>query len=234
MSGLSGTHGKTGQEVNYKDKIGREHAIKDLKEIKGWNLIENPTPKRIDLLRTDENGNIIPGGVDVEEGSWKENYWDQSPINFNKFQHPADIPTGNFQIRKEQYFNMIFRWLHNDGYYVDSKNPDYLHNALIRYNVDMTQFFLVEYEHYKMALEVRGWWATFTVGKRAPNGERLAEHWISWALNILPFYTKINGIWVRDRTLEDPKIYDALVEKYRKAHEKNDNVLNMARNKRKY
>jgi hypothetical protein len=233
MSGLSGKHLKTGQEVNYKDKVGREHAKKDLKEIKGWDLIDNPTPKRIDLLRIDAEGNII-GGVDAEEGSWKENYWDQNPINFNKFQHPANIPTGNFQIRKEQYLNMFFRWLHNDGYYVDSVNPNYLYNALIRYNIDMTQFFLVEYEDYKMALEIRGWWATFTVGKRGLNGERLPEQWISWALNVLKFYTKINGIWVRDRTLEDPKIYEALVERYRNAHNRNDNILNAARSKRKY
>lgn len=233
MSGLGGIHGKTGQEVNFKDKVGREHAIKDLKEIKGWDLKENPTPKRIDLLRIDAEGNVI-GGVDVEEGSWKGYYWDWSPINFNKFQHPANIPTGNFQIRKEQYFNLFFRWSHNDGYWVNSENPNFLNNALIRYNIDMTQFFLVEYENYKDALEVRGWWATFTVGKKGPNGVNLPEQWISWALNLLPFYTKINGIWVRDRTLEDPKIYEALVERYRKAHEKNDHILNMARNNRKY
>ena len=41
---------ESGDSVNYNDENGRENAKKDLKELFGWDLIDNPKPKRIDLL----------------------------------------------------------------------------------------------------------------------------------------------------------------------------------------
>ena len=170
----------------------------------------------------------------MEEGKWKGLYRDQSPVNFNKFKYPLILPTANFPWRKEQYFNEKFTWETHDGIIVNSDNPDYIYNTLVRYNIDFTEFFLVDYEIYKKILKERGFWATHTVGKTDKNGKRLEELWMCWELKNVKFYVKKNGIWAQDKTLEDPKIYEALVEKYRKAYERNNNILNAARNKRKY
>jgi outer membrane receptor protein involved in Fe transport len=229
MSGLDGNYRGSGDKVNFNDINGRRNARKDLKEVFGWDLEENPTPKRIDLLHKNRKG-----GVDVEEGKWKGLYRDQSPVNFNKFTYPLQLPTANFPIRKEQYFNEQFKWETHNEQLIDSYNPDFIYNSLIRYNIDFTEFFFVDYEIYQKILKERGFWATSTVGKRGKNGEKLPELWMCWELKDVIFYKKENGIWAKDRTLEDSDVYDKLVEKYEISYQKNKDILDKIRNKRKY
>ena len=94
---LDGYYRGTETKVNTNDKLGREHTIKDLKELFDWNLKSNPVRFKIDTLHKDRKG-----GVDVEEGKWKGLYRDQNPYNFNHF--TVDYPTAQFQIRKEKYY----------------------------------------------------------------------------------------------------------------------------------
>lgn len=203
MAGLIGEL-RDGTKVSYDDKQSRDFAIDDLKQIFRWNLKYNPIPKRIDLVH--KNGRR--GGVDVEHGHWKGLYRNQSPDNFNQF--TEDIPTANFPYRKEHYFNEKFTWTNHYDDVVNSEDPDYKYNILMRYNSSYNEFFLVYYSVYKKILPDRGFWqpGTATTGK--------PELWMCWRLCDVIFYIKENGIWRRDRTLEDPKTYQEYIEEYKK------------------
>ena len=91
---LVGNYRGNGVPVNFNDINGREHAIKDLKDVFGIEFKSNPTEGKIDLRRLDKRG-----GADVEEGKWSGRYKDQTPFNFNQF--TMKVPTCQFQIRKD-------------------------------------------------------------------------------------------------------------------------------------
>jgi len=204
MSNLEGNYRNSGIEVNYNDKPERQDAIKILKIIKNWDLEENPIEKRIDLLHKDKKC-----GVDVEQGHWIGKYRDQNPYNFNQFTLP--YPTGNFQVRKEKYLKEYYEEITDWGNLKTYYTPDFKDNSLIRFNEYRNEFFFVDYEIYLKKLKEVGYWMPHTVRRKEK------EHWMCWELNVLEFWIIENGIWVRDTTFDDPKVYGDFLEKYRKA-----------------
>lgn len=207
---LEGCYRGSDTKVNTNDLIGRKNAIDALKEVFGWDLKTNLVKYKIDLLHKNRRG-----GCDVEEGKWRGRYKDQNPMNFNQF--TMDWPTGNFQLRKDKYFNLDSEWLTDYGNLKTEHTPDYMYNSIIRFNVDFTEFFFVDYESYKKRLEKIGMWSPFTVHKVDRFGNRVLEPWMCWELNTIPFYTKENGIWIEDTTTwSDPKVYDEYLKEYRK------------------
>jgi len=206
---LDGYYRGTDTKVNTNDLIGRKNAIKTLKEVFGWELKSNPTKYKIDLLFEDRKG-----GVDVEEGKWAGRYKDQNPENFNQF--TMNWPTAQFQLRKQKYLQPYTEWVSSYGNLKTEHTPHYKNNAIIRFNVDFTEFFIVDYEAYQRRLEQIGLWSPYTVFKLDRFGNRVLEEWMCWELNTIPFYVKENGIWIEDTTTwSDPKSYNDYLEKYR-------------------
>jgi hypothetical protein len=207
MSNLEGNYRNSGMEVNYNDKPERQDAIKILKIIKNWDLEENPTEKRIDLLHKGKKC-----GVDVEQGHWLGKYRDQKPYNFNQFTLP--YPTGNFQDRKRKYLVEYYEEVNDWGNLKTYHTPEFKDNSLLRFNEHRDEFFFVDYEIYLKKLKEVGYWKPHTVHRKE------IEQWMCWELNVLEFWIIENGIWVRDRTLEDPKVYKDYLENYRIEREK--------------
>ena len=207
MSNLKGNYRNSGDEVNYNDKPERKDAINILKIIKNWDLEENPTEKRIDLLHKGKKS-----GVDVEQGHWLGKYRDQKPYNFNQF--TLQYPTGNFQTRKEKYLKEYHEEVNDWGNLKTYHTPDFRDNSLIRFNEDRNEFFFVDHEIYQKKLKEVGYWKPHTVRRKDP------EYWMCWELNVLVFWIKENGIWIIDRTLEDPKVYKDYLDNYRIEREK--------------
>jgi hypothetical protein len=207
MSNLEGIYRNSGIEVNYNDKDERKDAIRILKIIKNWDLHENPAEKKIDLLHDGKSS-----GVDVEQGHWIGKYRDQNSYNFNQFTLP--YPTGNFQTRKEKYLKEHHEEVNDWGNLKTYYTPDYKDNSLIRFNEYRDEFFFVNYEIYLKKLKEVGYWRPHTVHRKEK------EYWMCWELKDLEFWTLVNGVWVRDRTLEDPKVYKEYLDNYRIEREK--------------
>ena len=212
MSNLTGVYRGSGERVNVDDKIGRKWGIEFLKQVFDIDAISNPTPFLIDLLHTN-----IRGGSDTEEGKWSFLYRDQPSINFNQYKHSE--PTANFQIRKEHFIVERHEWVNDRGNLKTSYDPNYEYNKLLRFNLTGDECFVVDYTLHSKTLY--GAWAPNTVNRIDEyTGKKMVEYWMSWPLNIVPFYIKKEGIWVRDTTLEDPEVYTKYLEKYRKDREK--------------
>lgn len=208
---LTGNYRDTGDGVNFNDKIGRKWGIEFLKQVFDIDAKGNIIEKKIDLLHTN-----IEGGTDVEEGKWSGFYRDQSSEIFNQYTHP--IPTANFQGRKEKYIIEELDYLNDYGNLITSKEPFYQFNKITRFNSDGSEVFVVDHTlHSKI---MYGEWATSSVYRVNEYGKKIKEHWISWPLNMVSFYIKKDGIWIKDNTLENPEVYNALVEKYQKERNK--------------
>lgn len=211
MTTLFGYYRGTNTQVNYNDIEGRKNGISFLKEVFDWDMESNTDQYGIDLLRIGGRG-----GVDVEEGKWSGLYRNQYPETFNKF--TLDFPTANFPGRKEKYFNEYFNMVSKYGKPYVHRSPDYMYNSILRFNSDFTECFFVDYSSYSDSKKLfKGVWKANTITTGAP------EEWMCWRLNDIPFFIKKDGRWVEDKTLQDTKTYEELIQKYTKAKQ---NFLN--------
>lgn len=231
MSGLTGIITGTNEQVTTKDQPDRDQAIKDIKLIKGWDLRSNTTEYKIDLERADGRG-----GCDVENAKYKFSIKNITPISYNQYTLP--VPTGNFQWRKEHFFhNEYFQWLTAKGVKQWAKagdQPDFEYNLLLRYTQEgYNELFFVDYEIYKKRYKTglpntSFWGSTQDLGRWAPGkigyldefGNKVPEYWMCWELKDVEIWVKENGIWKRDTTFDDPKVYKDFVDNYRISREK--------------
>lgn len=219
MGNLEGTYRGTNQKVTTDDSSDREKSIKVLYEAFGWRLISNPVEGGIDMLFEDGEG-----GMDLEAGKYSGAYKNQDPKTFNQFTLP--FPTGNFSERKEKYLNEDYKWLTDYGNVIYYHFPDFKSNKLFRPNKEFNEFFIVDYDLYKENLKIRGHFQPSTVYKVDPvTGKPVREFWMCWELRYLPFYIKENGVWRRDTTFDDPKVYKDFVDNYRIEYEKFLNTI---------
>ena len=209
MSELVGTYRNTTTKVNPNDKIGRIWGIEFLKQVFNIEAKSNPTKFKIDLIHTN-----IKGGSDPEEGKHRGLYRNQSFINFNQFTHPE--PTANFQLRKEHFLLERHEWVTDRGNLKTSYDPNYMYNKLLRFNDSGEECFVVDHRLHKLIMY--GAWIPNTVYRTDEfTGNKTIEYWMSWPLNIVPFYIMENGIWRQDMTLQDPAAYNELLKEYQKA-----------------
>jgi hypothetical protein len=220
--GLQGNERGTKKPISTDDLNDRKQAINALKEVFGWELEINYEEYKIDLLFKDDK----PGGVDVEKGGWRGLYRDEYPVNYNKYTLP--IPTANLPWRKEHFFNYYFEWVSNKGYHMKDTQKHFKNNSVIRFNSTYDEFFFVDYEIYQKIYKTglinpvnfglnandRGKWMTDGIFGTDKYGNKVVEYWMTWELKDVIFYIKENGVWVRDRTLEDPEAYKELLDKY--------------------
>lgn len=225
MSGLTGTVTGTNEQVTTEDQPDRDQAIKDLKLIKRWDFTSNPLKYKIDLNRIDGRG-----GCDIEKANYKYSIKNITSISYNQYTLP--VPTGNFQWRKEHFLhNEYFQWLTANGAKQWAKagdQPDFEHNLLLRYTQEgYNELFLVDYEIYKKRYKTGlpntsswgnsqdlGFWAPGKIGHFDEFGKRIPEYWMCWELKDLEIWRKENGIWRRDTTFDDPKVYKDFVDNY--------------------
>jgi hypothetical protein len=230
-SGLVGTVNGTNRQVNTKDEKDREQAIKDLALIKGFDLRSNPTEYKIDLLHNDRRG-----GCDVESSNSKNFIRNLTPISYNQFTLP--VPTANISWRKEHFMNYTLKWISLKGKYMNSEYEpeiDFEHNSLWRYTRELySEAFFIDYETYKNKIYKTGlpntapWGDTTDRGLWTPGkiynvdefGNKVPEYWMCWELKDIEIWVKENGIWRRDTTFDDPKVYKDFVDNYRIAREK--------------
>ena len=242
MSGLTGRINGTNKQVSTEDEPDRVQAIIDLKIIKGWDLRSNTEGYKIDLRHN--NGR---GGCDVENANNKFSIKNITPISYNQFTLP--VPTGNFQWRKEHFWrNDYFKWISLKGKYM-STNPgdekDFEFNSILRYTQEgYNEAFFVDYETYKNKMYKTGlpntapWGDTTDRGLWTPGkiynsdqfGNKIPEYWMCWELKDVEILVKENGIWKRDTTFDDPKVYKDFVDNYTIAREK---YLNANKNESK-
>lgn len=231
MSGLIGEITGTNKQVTTDDTPDRKQAIEDIKAIKGWDVESNTEKFKIDLNRTDGRG-----GCDIEYSHSKFFIKDLTPESYNQFTLP--VPTGNFQWRKEHFFhNEYFQWLTATGVRQWAKagdQPYFEHNLLLRYTrAGYNELFLVDYEIYKKRYKTGlpntsswgntqdlGFWAPGKIGYVNEFGKRVPEYWMCWELKDLEIWRKENGIWRRDTTFDDPKVYKDFVDNYKIEREK--------------
>jgi hypothetical protein len=246
MSGLTGMVTGTNEQVSTKDQPDRDQLIIDLKLIKGWDLRSNIEEYKIDLQHNDRRG-----GCDVENAHYKFSIKNITSISYNQFTLP--VPTANFPWRKEHFFiNDYFEWTSNKGkkqWANPGDQPDFEFNSIFRYTKDgYNEGFFVDYEIYKNKIYKTGlpntapWGDAADRGRWAPGkiftpdqfGNKVPEYWMCWELKDVEIWVKENGIWERDTTFDDPKVYKDFVDNYRILYERNKNILDKVRNKKIY
>lgn len=215
MGNLIGSYRGTNQNVTTDDNDDRKMSIIMLYDALGWDMYSNPKEGAIDLLYKDGR----PGGSDLESGKYHGLYINQDPQTFNQFTLP--FPTGNVSERKEKYLNENYKWYTDYGNVIYYHFPDFEYNSIFRPNAEFNEFFIVDYELYKQNLKIRGHFKPSTVYKVDPiTGKPIREFWMCWEIKYLPFYVKENGVWRRDTTFDDPKVYKDFVDNYTIEREK--------------
>jgi hypothetical protein len=187
-----------GTDVNYEDLPVRIAVSDFVKEVFGWNVISNNNDKfAIDLISEDGN---CPD-IECERSNCKKSdYWQSK--GFSEFLRDATpavkYRTLNFQARKEHYWIEGDHYKKRGSYWYTEKN--HLTNLFIRTTYYFDQMLIIRPETIRDESKVhRALKKPFNIHKNE------LEPWLGFRRKDVETYNKINGLWVKDETIEQEK-----------------------------